>query len=106
MSYVSEVMKELHAIVAELKVVNANAKALRARKKDLESKVLAYLEDVDSPGLKFKDLIVTRSESVTHARLKKKEKQELAIKALEAKGVEDAEHVYQAIAQAAVGAEV
>lgn len=105
MSHIQEDMKELKAIVSELKITNSRAKQLRERKKELEAKVLGYLETTDMPGLKFHELIVMRSESTTHSRMKKKEKEDSIIKVLEDIGVNDAERVCQAISNATIGEE-
>ena len=103
MSRVAEDMKELGNIITELKNINMKAKELRGRKKELESTILNYLESVDQPGLKYHELVVLRSESTIHTRLKKKEKQDNIIKTLEEHGVDDAEKVYEALSKAGVG---
>lgn len=103
MSHIREDMSELQQIVAELKIINAKAKELRNRKKEIEAQILIYLDESDTPGIKFNELIVKRAERVSHIRLKKKEKQENVIKTLEESGVEDAEEVYKAILAAGLG---
>jgi cell division septum initiation protein DivIVA len=105
MAHVADDMKELDKIVAELKVLNAKAKDLRTRKKELEGKILEYLEQMDSPGLKFNQLVVLKTDSTTHTRMKKAEKKESIIKALEEQGIQDAEKVYDSICKAGVGEE-
>lgn len=103
MSHVAEDMKELSKIVSELKITNTKAKELRTHKKELESKILEYLESTDQPGLKYHELVVLKSESTIHTRLKKKEKQDSIIKILEENGVEDAEKLYEAVSKAGIG---
>jgi len=102
---VSESMKELSKLVLELKTMNAKAKDLRSRKKELEANILEYLESSEQPGIKYKELIVLKTETTTHTRLKKKEKQDNMIKVLEENGVEDAQKVYETIAKSLLGEE-
>ena len=54
-----------------------------------------YLQEVDQPGVKFGDLVVLSKERTTHIRLKKKEKEENAIKVLEEIGVVNAHQTFQ-----------
>lgn len=103
MSAIQEDMRQLDKIVSELKVINAKAKELRSMKKELEAKILEYLETTSTPGLKLNDLIVVRAESTTHQKLKKKEKQDAIITALEENGINEPETVYKTIIQAMTG---
>ena len=103
MAQVREDMSELKLIMAELKITNAKAKELRTRKKELETQLLEYLDETESPGLKFQELEVRRTETVTHARMKKQDKKLNIVQVLEEKGVENAEEVYKAIVAAGVG---
>jgi len=105
MSNIQEDMKELNAIVHELKSLTAKTKEFRSRKKELESRILKYLEDNEAPGLKFQELIVMKAESVTHSRLKKKEKQDNMMKVLENHGVQDIEKVIEELKRSSLGDE-
>lgn len=96
-------MAELKDIVSQVKQLNHQLKDLRDRKKILESKILEYLESTDAPGLKFQELIVMKSDSTTHTRKKKKDKEESVIQALESNGVTDSKKVYDDITRALVG---
>jgi transposase len=59
---IAEVMKEMKEIVSELKKVNSRAKQLRDRKKELEGSIMEYIEETGSPGIKYQDLIILKSE--------------------------------------------
>jgi hypothetical protein len=98
-------MKELKEIVVELKVVNAKAKELRKRQKELQTGIIEWLVATDRPGVMYEDLVVLRKEGATHARMKKKEKQEAAIGVLEEHGIQDAETLYESLRMAMVGEE-
>lgn len=98
-------MKELTTIVNELKIVNSKAKDLRIRKKELEKQILSYLDETEAPGLRYKELVVLRSDSTTHVKKKKKEKEESIVRVLEDIGVDDPQKVYQRITEAMVGDE-
>lgn len=96
-------MKELTTIVAELKLTNMKARDLRTRKKELESRILTYLDETDAPGLRYKELVVLRSDSTTHARKNKKDKEESIVKVLEDMGIDDPKKAYEQITQAMIG---
>jgi len=98
-------MRELKEIVAELKIINAKAKELRGKKKDLESRIMEYLEETEAPGLRYKDLVVLKSETTIHSRKKKKDKEEGMIKVLEDLGVDDPKKALDQLKNAMVGEE-
>jgi predicted transcriptional regulator len=96
-------MKELYAIEAELKQVNAKARQLRARKKELTNRILEHLDETDGPGYQYHELQVVRKPGTTHSRLKKGEKKNNIIQALEESGISEPEKVYEAITNASKG---
>lgn len=98
-------MQELNSVVTELKAVNARAKELRERKKTLEKGILDWLVINDRPGCMFEELIVLRKETTTHSRMKKKEKQERILTALEDGGVSNPDKVLESINKAMAGEE-
>lgn len=106
MSRISEDMKELHSITNELKRVNTEAKKLRERKKEIEVKILAYLQEAEQPGLKYHELIVLKHETKTHTRVKKTDKETAAIQILEEAGVNNPKEVYASILESSVGEEI
>lgn len=104
-SSVARDMSELKEIVSEIKNLNQRSKELRDRKKELENKILDYLEQTEQPGVKFKELIVLKSETTSHFRKNKKEKQEDIIKVLEENGISEPQKVYGQITKAMIGDE-
>jgi hypothetical protein len=105
MSVVKEQMAELAGLLVELKLINSKSKELRNRKKELETNILGYLESTDSPGLKFKELVVLKKETTTHTRKKKKEREDSVIEILENAGVGNPKKLYTDILAAAIGEE-
>ena len=106
MSQVSDDMRELSKLVVELKSMTIKTKELRARKKELMFKIQQYIETSGVPGLKFNELVVMPAESTTHKRLKKKEKEERIVKALEDSGIQNPEEIYTTICKASIGDEI
>ena len=100
---VSSNMKELSAILSELKIVNVKVRELRERKKVLESNILEYLDETEENGLRYRDLVVLRKETTTRERKKQKDKEVCAIQALEKMGVEEAKKMYDAMMTAMKG---
>lgn len=105
MSDIAETMKELKDIVSAIKTMNSQIKELRERKKVLEEKVLSYLEDTNNPGIKYKELVVIKNESITHAKKKKKEREESIINILQQQGIQDPKKVYAEILASSLGEE-
>jgi predicted transcriptional regulator len=99
-------MKELKAIMAEIKKITDNLKTLRNRKKELENNILNYLEANEQPGVKYQELIVLRNERTTYTRKKPKEKESEIVRILEENGISDPKKVYHMIGQASKGEEV
>jgi len=98
-------MRELKEIVSELKSISVKAKELRSKKKELESRIMDYLEETEAPGLRYKDLVVLKSETTIHAKKKKKDKEDGMIKVLEDLGVEDPKKALDQLKNAMVGEE-
>jgi hypothetical protein len=100
---IAEYMKELKEIVAELKNLGKRGKELRNRKKELENIISEYLDDSDTPGLKYKELIVVKYESKTRSKKKKVEKQESLINVLQNLGISDTKKASEMIQTALNG---
>ena len=105
MSTISEVMKEMNQIVLELKILNEKARQLRNRKKELESQVIQYLEDTETPGLKYHDLIVLKAETTSKKPKNKKDKDSDLINTLHELGISDTKKATEAIKKALSGQE-
>jgi hypothetical protein len=102
---VQDKMRELNSVVSELKIINAQAKELRERKKALEKSILDWLIVNDRPGCMYEELIVLRKEATTHSKMKKKEKQERILTVLEDSGVANADKLLESINKAMIGDE-
>lgn len=96
-------MAELKNVKLEYKRLSLQTKAANARCKELERKILTYLEKTERPGLKYQDITVLRTESNTRTRKKKAEKDQSAIKILEEAGVEDPEATYKIMIESQKG---
>lgn len=103
---IQDQMQELESVENELKLINTKAKELRERKKTLTKSITEWLIETDRPGVMFGGLVVLRKESTTHSKLKKKEKQERAITALEERGIADAQKIFEIMSTAMVGEEL
>ena len=55
-------LEELKSIAQELHNINKKTKELRLRKKELENKVLEYLDSNGKPGLKLDNIVFMTSE--------------------------------------------
>lgn len=98
-------MAEMATIVKRLKELGEETKKLRLRKKELEVGIYEFLSESGTPGIKYHELVVIKSETITHARLKKNEKEAKIIQVLESQGIADPAKAYEAIQAAAKGAE-
>jgi len=98
-------LKELKNITSEIKRLAAETKILRLKKKEIEERIMDYLQENDQPGVKYGELVVLSKESTKHKRLKKKEKEERAISVLEGMGIIDSKAAFDAILESMVGEE-
>jgi len=105
MSSISEVMKEMNQIVLELKLLNEKVRQLRSRKKELETKVIEYLEETETPGLKYHDLIVLKAESTSKKPKTKKDKDNALVNTLQELGIADTKKAVDAVKKALSGQE-
>lgn len=94
-SDVKSYVTELKNINDELKALRFNTMKLNRRKKELEDKLVDYLDKNDQNGVKFKGTAVIKEEKDKHIPLKKKEKNQTAISLLQENGVRNPEKVYK-----------
>jgi seryl-tRNA synthetase len=99
-------MKEMKALINEIKKVTEHLKELRLRKREIENNILQYLEENEQPGVKYQELVVLKNEKTTFTKKKSKEKESDIIRILEENGITDGKKVYQLIGQASKGEEV
>lgn len=82
-------LEELKSIAQELHNINKKTKELRLRKKELENKVLEYLDSNGKPGLKLDNIVFMTSEKRASARKKKSEVVRDSVDVLRKHGLED-----------------
>lgn len=93
MSEIISCVTELKELDLEIKNIKISLSKLNKRKKELEKKVVDYLDKKDQPGLKYKDLTIISEEKDKHCRLKSKEKMEKGYCVLEKYGISNPEKV-------------
>ena len=98
-------MKELKDINIEIKRLNYILKGYRERKKELEDKIMEYLERTGQPGIKYEDLIVLAGEKKARDRKKKEEKEYDVLTLLDQNGVRNSRELYNEILEAMKGEE-
>jgi hypothetical protein len=99
-------LRELKNINTELKRLNAECKNLRLKKREIEDNIKAYLEREKQEGVKYEDIIVLAREKTTHRRLKKKERDEKLLSAINELGVSDSTEALETIKESLRGEEV
>lgn len=67
-------LKELNGIEKEIKNINENKRKLVKKKKEIEKKILKYLEDNSKPGIKYNGTAVIAREKILRPRKKTKDK--------------------------------
>ena len=68
-------INELESIKIEIKRNNERNKKLRQRQKKLENEITQYLDSKEQKGLKYRDQSYIIENTVSHKRLKKKDKE-------------------------------
>jgi hypothetical protein len=96
-------MKELKNIQGEIKRVNEHIKKVRERKSLIESRILAYLEKVDEPGIMYEDITVLRHQKTQRQKKPTAMKRDNVIQLLENNGVHNAERIYNEITETMKG---
>ncbi len=90
---IQETLKELRTIVMELQKKSQECKVLREQKKELDEKVLEYLNIYGITGLKYGNLTIESKEKKVRKTLKKKDKMIAAQEYLEKIGVKNADKI-------------
>lgn len=94
MSDIREDLKELSTIIERCKTIQDDLKELRERKKTLEQRLLEYLQHTEEVGLKYESFIFIPKDRKKFKKLKKKERDEVAVKVLEDYGVTQPKEAY------------
>ena len=85
--FISEVGK----IDEEIKRLNAQKRKLHARKKDLEKRILAFLEKNEQAGVKYRGTAVIAKDRVRRGRRKKKDQERDSAEILRKYGIRNSE---------------
>ena len=97
--FISEVGK----IDAEIKRLNAQKRKLHDRKKDLERRILAFLEKNEQAGVKYRGTAVIAKDRVRRGRRKKKDQEKDSADILKKYGIRNSDQVAKEILEAIKG---
>ena len=106
MSQVREIVMERENIEREIKNLSARAKQLRLRLKQIDGKILEYIDNKNLDGLKVDDIRLLRSTVKKRETLTKKDKVHEAKRILERYGISDSEKVYKELLLSTRGEEL
>lgn len=102
MSIKSDV-QELHAIRAEMKLLNIKKKKLRDQEKAVETRIAEYLKVKEQPGLKHQGTAIVLQEKETRTAKKPKERDADTIEVLQKYGINNPEKALEEIMEARKG---
>lgn len=105
MNDIRQDLKELSNIIEESKRLLDNLNTMRERKKELEQRLIDYLQTTDEVGLKYESFIFIPKDRKIRKRLKKKERDEKAVQVLSDYGVDQAKEAYEKLMDAMKGEE-
>ena len=106
MSQVREIVMERENIERDIKNLSARAKQLRLRLKQIDGKILEYIDNKNLDGLKVDDIRLLRSTVKKRETLTKKDKVHEAKRILERYGISDSEKVYKELLLSTRGEEL
>jgi len=102
---IREDLMELSKIYEKLKKLNQDMKDLRERKKSIEENLLTYIQETEEVGLKCGSFIFFPKDKKIRKKLKKKEREEVAIQVLEDYGANNPKEAYTRMMDAIKGEE-
>lgn len=105
MAAIREDLRELSNIIEETKRVFDTLKKLRERKKELEQRLIDYLQNTEEVGLKYESFIFIPKDKKIRKKLKKSERDEKAVQVLQDYGVEQPKEAYVKLIEAMKGDE-
>ena len=97
--FISEVGK----IDEEIKRLNAQKRKLHARKKDLEKRILAFLEKNEQAGVKYRGTAVIAKDRVRRGRRKKKDQEKDGSAVLKKYGINNSDKIVRELLEAIKG---
>jgi len=105
MNDIREDLRELSTLIEKSKKLGEELGKIRERKKELEVSLIEYLQNTDEVGLKYESFIFIPKDKKIRKKLKKKERDEAAVKVLEDYGVDQAKEAYTKLMDAMKGEE-
>ena len=96
-------INELQSINKELLTLRNRVRNLNTHKKKVEEYINNYLESKKQPGLKYKDLVVVKENTIKRKNKKKSERQNDAVKVLEKYGIQNPTNVLNEVLEARRG---
>lgn len=105
MNDIREDLRELSTLIERSKKLQEEIGTIRERKKELETRLIEYLQNTDEVGLKYESFIFIPKDKKIRKRLKKKERDEAAVRVLEDYGLDQPKEAYSKIMDAMKGEE-
>lgn len=105
MNDIRQDLKELSNIIEESKRLGEQLSVLRDRKRELEQRLIEYLQNTDEVGLKYESFIFIPKDKKIRKKLKKKERDEAAVRVLGDYGVDQPKEAYEKLLDAMKGDE-
>lgn len=94
---------ELNQLNAEIKRLLARTKNLRAQAKQVEQRIIDYLNEKEQPGIKYSGTAIVVENKPKRVSKKKTEREEDAIRILQYHGVNNATDVLEELLEARRG---
>ena len=100
-------VRELKNLDIEIKRLSAQLKKLRARKKKTEAKISEYLQQTNTPGIKYKgNIIVLKKTEKCNRNRRKKDKEKDGSNVLSQYGIQNPEKVLKQVIEAMQGEKI
>jgi hypothetical protein len=96
-------LNELNKINTEIKRLSENIRNLRSSAKEVESRVVGYLNEKEQPGVKYNGNSVVIENKEKRAPKKKEDREEDALKILRLHGIHNARDVLNELLEARKG---
>jgi hypothetical protein len=94
---------ELNLINAEIKQLSNRTRSLRKKAKEVEARILNYLQEKEQPGVKYNGTAVIIENKTKRASKKSKDREVDALQVLKDNGIQNARDVLDQIIEARKG---
>lgn len=105
MSSIQSDLDEMNALDLEIKRLNNSIKEFRKQKKLVETRLINYLKEQDTKGLKYNDQAIVLETVNSRTKKKKSEKMDSVVDVLRKYGVQIQDHVVKDLIEAQKGKE-